>query len=696
MKNVVNMKTAPNHSITKSKMSISSEILKRIEQLRDEINYHNHLYYVLDKPILTDADYDALMRELKELEGKYPETVIPDSPTQRVGATPSEKFAGVPHSVPMLSLDDAFSREEVLEFDARARKLLQTDEEIEYTVEPKMDGLAVELVYENGRFVLGSTRGDGYTGEDVTTNLRTIRSLPLRLMDRHLPPPSRLEVRAEVFINRDAFESFNEKRMENNESPFANPRNAAAGSLRQLDPNITANRPLDIFCYGIGTAQGFNVKTQWEVLSFLKKWGLRVNPMVERLKGIHRAIQYHKRIGDKRNELDYEIDGIVIKVNDLGLQGRLGAKAKSPRWALAYKYEAAQAITRIVDIQLSVGRTGAVTPVALMEPVNVGGVVVSRATLHNEDEIRRKDVRIGDRIIVRRAGDVIPEVVRPLLERRTGEEHAFVMPQTCPVCDTILVRKSGEAAWRCPNPECFPRLVKQLTHFASKGAMDIDGLGPKVAEQLISAGLVQGIADLYSIKLSDLLSLDRFGDKSAKNLLSAVEAGKETTLARFIYALGLRHVGDVMAQVLANHFGSMKALVDAGEEELKAIEGMGQETALSIRSWFGDIHNIDQIRRILDAGAKFADLDNTRTEISAPHLKDKTFVFTGGLATLNREQAKNMVRDLGGRIGSTVGRKTDYVVVGEGSGSKLQKAVELGISMLSEEEFLALANRKQE
>lgn len=670
-------------------MSVSSEILRRVEQLREEINYHNYLYYVLDQPIISDPDYDALMRELKEIEGKYPETVTPDSPTQRIGAPPSEKFAGVPHSVPMLSLDDAFSQKEVLEFDQRGKRFLQTDEELEYTVEPKMDGLAVELVYENGRFVLGSTRGDGYTGEDVTTNLRTIRSIPLKLIDRHLSPPGRLEVRGEIFINKDAFGRLNERRIKNGEPPFANPRNAAAGSLRQLDPNITASRPLNIFCYGTGIAEGYSFKTQWDVLSSLRKWGLKVNPMAEKLKGINGTIRYHQRIDKKREGLDYEIDGIVIKINNLGLQKRLGARARSPRWALAYKFEAAQAITRIIEIQISVGRTGAITPIALMEPVKVGGVVVGRATLHNEDEIRRKDVRIGDWIIVRRAGDVIPEVVRPVPERRTGEERVFVMPQTCPVCGSRLRRKPGEVAWRCPNPKCFPRLVKQLTHFASKGAMDIDGLGPKVAEQLISAGLVRDIADLHSIKLSDLLSLDRFAEKSARNLLSAIESSKKTTLARFFYALGLRHVGDVTAQSLADHFGSMEALMDAGEEELESVEGIGPEVASSIRSWFGDNHNLRLVRRLLDAGTRFTDFHEKR----ALPLKDKTFVFTGGLSSLTREQAKNIVRDLGGQIASTVGRKTDYVVVGESPGSKLQKAVELGIPTLSDEEFLAVAGK---
>jgi DNA ligase (NAD+) len=629
------------------------------------------------------------MSELKEIENKYPETVTPDSPTQRIGAPPSEKFVSISHSIPMLSLDDAFSQEEVVEFDQRGRRLLQTDKELEYTVEPKIDGLAVELVYENGTFVLGSTRGDGYTGEDVTANLRTIRSIPLRLIDRYLPLPGRLEVRGEVFINKNDFRFLNTRRMQEGEALFANPRNAAAGSLRQLDPNVTAGRLLNISCYGIGVVKDYSFETQWEVLSCLRKWGLRVNPLAEKLKGINGALQYHQRINRKSEHLDYEIDGIVIKVNDIELQRRLGVKAKSPRWALAYKFEAAQAVTRIKAIQLSVGRTGTVTPVAIMEPVRVGGVVVSRATLHNEDEIRRKDVRIGDWIIVRRAGDVIPEVIRPLPERRSGEEQVFVMPTVCPVCGSRLRRKSGEAAWRCPNPECFPRLVKKLTHFAGKGAMDIDGLGPKVAEQLISAGIIRNIADLYSIKLSDLLSLDRFAEKSAKNLLSAIKASRNTTLARFFYALGIRHVGDVTAQLLADRFGSIKALMDASEEELKKVEGIGPEVASSIRSWFSDNDNIELVSAIIDAGTRFRDLE----EKKVLPLEDKTFVFTGGLSSLTREEAKELVRNLGGQIASTVGRSTDYVVVGKDSGSKLQRAVELGISTLSEKEFLELTSK---
>ncbi len=667
-------------------MDIPPEILRRIERLREEINYHNYLYYVLDQPGISDADYDALMHELQGLESQYPEAITPDSPTQRVGAPPSERFVSVPHSVPMLSLDDAFSQDEVLDFDQRTKRLLQIDGDVEYVLEPKMDGLAVELLYEGGRLVLGSTRGDGYTGEDVTANLRTIRSIPLRLMERYISPPARLEVRGEVFINRDAFRQLNRKRIEEGAPAFANPRNAAAGSLRQLDPNVTASRPLNMFCYGIGKVEGYSFKTQWDVLTTLKKWGLNINPMVKKVRGIHGAIRYHQDIASRREGLDYEIDGIVIKVNDLGYQERLGSKARSPRWAIAYKFEAVQVITQISDIQLSVGRTGAVTPVALMEPVRVAGVVVSRATLHNEDEIIRKDIRVGDWVMIRRAGDVIPEVVRSLPERRTGKERVFVMPETCPVCGSRLVRRPGEAVWRCPNPECFPRLVRQLTHFASKGAMDIEGLGPKLAEHLISAGLVRDVADLYSIELSDLLSLERLAEKSARNFLSAIEASKETTLARFLYALGPRHVGEVTAQVLADHFGSIQAIIEADEERLLAVEGIGPEVASSIRSWFSDSQNIRLIRRLINAGIKFTDLKETK---KLP-LEGKGFVFTGGLSSLTRGQAKDLVRDLGGQIVSTVGHKTDYVIVGKNPGSKLEKAYKLGIPTLSEEEFLSL------
>ena len=669
-------------------MNVPEEVLERIQKLRDEINYHNYRYYVLDSPVISDEDYDALVNELKALEEKYPETITPDSPTQRVGAPPSEKFRTVPHHVPMLSLDDAFSPEEVREFDARIKKFLDSEEDIEYTLEPKMDGLAVELVYEKGIFTLGSTRGDGFNGEDVTNNLRTIPSIPLKLLSRNEPVPELLEARGEVYMEKRAFEKLNQQRNKQGLPPFANPRNAAAGSLRQLDPKVTASRPLQIFLYGVGRITGRSFNTQWELLHTFKNWGLRVNPLIKKVTGIEKAISYHQRLAELRPSLDYEIDGMVIKVNDLSLQEKLGAKAKSPRWALAYKFEAAQSITRIKDIILSVGRTGAVTPVAVMEPVKVGGVTVSRATLHNEDEIRRRDIRIGDWVIVRRAGDVIPEVVRPLKERRTGREKPFVMPQYCPVCGSRLVRKEGEAIWRCPNPDCFPRLAKRIAHFVSKGAMDIEGLGPKVVEQLITAGIIRDIPDLYSIKKEDLLSLEGFAEKSAENLLAALENSKHTTLARFLFAIGIRHVGEVTAQVLAEHFKSLDRLMNASRQDLEAIEGIGPEVAASIAQWFSDEKNRTLIKRLMEAGIVI----EGQKEEELP-LKGKSFVFTGSLSRFKREEAKKLVTALGGQVQSTVGKRTDFVVVGENPGSKLEKARKLGVKTITEEEFLELTGQ---
>jgi DNA ligase (NAD+) len=676
-------------------MSVPPEVLERIKKLREEINYHNYRYYVLDSPVISDEEYDALVHELKELEERYPETVTPDSPTQRVGAPPSDKFKTVTHSVPMLSLDDAFSRQEVLEFDARIKRLLELpeDEKIEYTVEPKMDGLAVEVVYEEGVLTVGSTRGDGFTGEDVTANIRTIKAIPLRLISRHIEPPRLLEARGEVYMEKEAFKRLNREREANGEPPFANPRNAAAGSLRQLDPNVTAKRPLQVFFYGIGRVEGFTFTSQWQVLTTLRQWGLRTNALCKKVRGIERAIKYHEEMAQRRPELPYEIDGIVIKVNDMALQERLGTKAKSPRWAIAYKFEAAQAITRIIDIILSVGRTGAVTPVAVMEPVKVGGVTVSRATLHNEDEIRRKDIRIGDWVIIRRAGDVIPEVVKPLKERRTGKEREFRMPEFCPVCGSRLVKKPGEAIWRCPNPDCFPRLAKRIAHYVSKPAMDIEGLGPKVVEQLITAGIIRDIPDLYNIKKEDLLSLEGFAEKSAQNLLDAIEASKEVTLARFLFALGIRHVGEVTAQLLANHFGSLDALMKASEEELLAVKGIGPEVAKSISQWFRQEKNIEMIRRLLDAGIRIIEPSGT-PEKESP-VSGKSFVFTGALKSMTRSKAKELVKQLGGQVLSTVGRKTDYVVVGENPGSKYRKALELGVKIIDEDEFLKMVQESQ-
>ncbi len=676
------------------KRKIPPEVIERVKKLREEIEYHNYRYYVLDSPVISDAEYDALMRELKELEEKYPELVTPDSPTQRVGFPPAKEFRQVPHAEPMLSLDDAFSEEEVYEFDRRVKRFLGLPEEekIEYTVEPKIDGLAVELVYENGVFTVGSTRGDGYVGEDVTNNLKTIKSIPLRLM-RHegLPIPKRLDARGEVYMEKEKFKKLNEERLARGEPPFANPRNAAAGSLRQLDPNITAKRPLDIFFYGVGKVEGYEFKTQWEVLTTLPKWGLKTNPHCRLVKGIEEAIKYHHEMEEKRESLPYEIDGIVIKVNDLSLWEKLGTKARSPRYALAYKFEPTQVTTQVLDIVLQVGRTGAVTPVAVLKPVRVGGVIVSRATLHNEDEIRRKDIRIGDWVLVQRAGDVIPEVVMVIKERRTGKEKPFEMPKTCPVCGSPLVKKPGEAVWRCPNKNCYAQLVRHLQHFASRNAMDIEGLGEKVAKALVDAGLVRDVGDLYYLKVEDLLQLPGFALKKAKKLYEAIQKSKKTTLARFLYALGIRHVGEVVAQILAEHFKSLDRLMNASVADLMAIPGIGPEVARSVVEFFRNPRNRETIEKLLKAGIEFVDVEEGEKE---KPLKGLTFVFTGALKSMTRDEAKKRVQALGGRVASDVSRNVDYVVVGEKPGSKFQRAQRLGLKIINEDEFLKMIGEK--
>jgi len=677
------------------KREIPPEVIERVKKLREEIEYHNYRYYVLDSPVISDAEYDALMRELKELEEKYPELVTPDSPTQRVGFPPAKEFRQVPHAEPMLSLDDAFSEEEVYEFDRRVKRFLGLPEEerIEYTVEPKMDGLAVELVYENGVFTVGSTRGDGYVGEDVTNNLKTIKSIPLRLL-RHegLPIPKRLDARGEVYMEKEKFKKLNEERLARGEPPFANPRNAAAGSLRQLDPNVTAQRPLDIFFYGVGKVEGYQFKTQWEILTTLPKWGLKTNPHCRLVKGIEEAIRYHHEMEKKREELPYEIDGVVIKVNDLSWWEKLGTKARSPRYALAYKFEPTQVTTQVLDIVLQVGRTGAVTPVAVLKPVRVGGVIVSRATLHNEDEIRRKDIRIGDWVLVQRAGDVIPEVVMVIKERRTGKEKPFVMPKTCPVCGSPLVRKPGEAVWRCPNKNCYAQLVRHLQHFASRNAMDIEGLGEKVAKALVDAGLVRDVGDLYYLKVEDLLQLPGFALKKAQNLYEAIQRSKKTTLARFLYALGIRHVGEVVAQILAEHFKSLERLMKASVTDLLAIPGIGPEVARSVVEFFRNPRNRETIEKLLKAGIEFVDVEEG--EEKEKPLRGLTFVFTGALKSMTRDEAKKRVQALGGRVASDVSRHVDYVVVGEKPGSKFQRAQRLGLKILNEDEFLKMIGEK--
>ena len=661
------------------------EARRRIEELRELIRYHNYRYYVLDSPEISDAEYDRLFRELQELEEKFPEFVTPDSPTQRVGAQPAEEFGTVPHTIPMLSLDNAMDEEEVREFDERVKRFLGTDEDIEYVAEPKLDGLGVELVYERGRLVVGSTRGDGFVGEDVTQNLRTIRAVPLVLLG---DPPERLEVRGEVIMHIEDFRELNRRRAEEGEPPFANPRNAAAGSVRQLDPRITASRPLDIFFYGVGQVVGREFSTHWEVLQALRSWGLRTNPLNRLCRNVDEAVDYYRELLKIREELPYEADGVVIKVNRLDLQRRLGEKARSPRWAIAYKFPPRQATTVIKDIVVQVGRTGVLTPVAIMEPVHVGGVEVKRATLHNQDEIDKKDVRIGDTVIVQRAGDVIPEVVAVVKERRTGKERPFRMPERCPVCGAKVVRLPDEAAHRCTNSACPAQVKERIRYFASKNAMDIDGLGVKLVSQLVEKGLVKDVGDLYSLTKEQLASLDRMAEKSADNLLRALEDSKGKDPARVLCALGIKHVGEHVARVLIDHFRSIDGLASASAEELESVPGIGPEVAGSVADFFSHEENRKILEKLRRAGLRF----EVEGEVEKP-LSGKKFVFTGALSSMARSEAEELVRSLGGEASGSVSGRTDYVVVGENPGSKLERARRLGVRTITEQEFLKMVGR---
>lgn len=661
------------------------QIEERIRKLREEINYHNYRYYVLDSPIVSDAEYDRLMRELLDLENSYPHLITPDSPSQRVGAKPLEKFETVRHTLPMLSLENAFDEKEVRDFDERIKRFLRIESRIDYVAEPKMDGLATEVVYEDGILTVASTRGDGVFGENITQNVRTIRSIPLKLRSE-MPAPSRLEVRGEIFLSLKAFKQINEGRMRKGEPLFANPRNAAAGSVRQLDSKITASRPLDFYGYGAGTVEGGLFSRQWDTLSALQDWGIKVNPLIRLCRGIEECLNFYGEMVEMRRTLPYEIDGIVLKVDAFELQERLGTKARSPRWAIAYKFAATQVNTKVLDIRVQVGRTGTLTPVAILEPVNVGGVRVSRATLHNQDEIERKDIRIGDTVLVQRAGEVIPEVVMSVPEMRSGEEKQFVMPEKCPECNAEVVRLPGEVAVRCPNISCPAQVKERIIHFASKGGMDIEGLGEKTVSHMVDSGLVDDIADLYYLKAEDLKDLAHFADKSTANMLVSIEKSKETTLSRFIYALGIRFVGEKMAQILADRFGDLKALTGASKEQLMEIDEVGPQIAVSMTAHFNEPQNREVIGRILAAGVRPVSISYGTQQ----SLADKTFVFTGGLSSLSREEAKNKIKELGGTISSSVSHKTDYVVVGGEPGSKLAKARELGIRILTEDEFKEL------
>ena len=667
-------------------MGVPEEIQSRFEQLKKEIEHHNYLYYVEDKPEIPDYQYDQLMRELISLENEYPQLQSADSPSQRVGGKPLTMFDSVKHQVPLLSLDNAFNAEELRAFDQRTKKSLNTDSDIEYVAELKIDGLTVALTYENGLLVQAATRGDGSIGEDVTANVKTIKSIPLRLTNGG---QINLGVRGEVYIKKADFERLNRERERLSEALFANPRNIAAGSLRQLDPKVSASRPLDAFFYDILYIEGREVATQWDGFQCMKDLKLKVNPHPKLCKGIEKVIEFCEYWTLHREELAYEIDGIVIKVNSLREQSGLGFTAKAPRSKIAYKFPAQQVETKVLDIIVNVGRTGAVTPTAVLEPVKVAGSTISRATLHNEDNIRQKDIRIGDQVIIQKAGDVIPEVVRSLPEKRTGGERIFLMPEKCPDCGAEVYREPGEAVARCIGATCPAQLREGIIHFVSRDAMDIQGLGDAIVIQFIEAGLIHDVADLYQLKYEDLVKLERFGAKSASNLLTAIAQSKENELSRLLFGLGIRHVGAGAARELAGKYETLENLVNASYEELTAIATIGPKIAASIVEYFKEPHNRELVNKLIKVGLNTKESANNQA--IAQTLAGKTIVVTGTLENYGRSEVEEVIRLHGGKATSTVSKNTDFVVVGKDPGSsKTNKVNELGIPILNEEEFRKL------
>ena len=663
------------------------DIIKRVEELRSQIEDHNYHYYVLDDPRIPDAEYDRLFRELQQLEADYPELASDDSPTRRVGSSAETSFEEVVHRLPMLSLDNAFSEEELRDFDRRVRERLGSDGEIEYVCEPKLDGLAVSLHYENGSLTVAATRGDGYSGEDITANIRTIPSVPLKLRGDDVP--EMVEVRGEVYMPKAGFEKLNQRLADQGEKTFVNPRNAAAGSLRQKKSTVTAKRPLEMCAYSVAVPdESLLPDTQWDSLQQVKRWGFRINPEMRKAKGVEECLEAYNELMEKRDSLPYEIDGIVFKVNRLDLQQQLGFVSRAPRWAIAHKFPAQEELTVIEDVEFQVGRTGAVTPVARLKPVFVGGVTVSNATLHNMDEIRRLDVHIGDTVFIRRAGDVIPQVVKVVADKRPENAKAVELPKTCPVCGSDVIQIEGEAVARCSGGLYCPAQRKEaIRHYASRKALDIEGLGDKWIDILVDRGMVKTVADLYHLKVKDLTSLERMGEKSATNLVKAIEGSRDPVLWRFLYALGIREVGEATAKALASHFGTLEAIADADEEALQEVPDVGPIVAGHIRSFFDQPHNQETLQALKDAGVRWQE---EVVEQGEKPLQGETWVLTGTLSGMTRDEAREKLEALGAKVAGSVSKKTACVVAGEAAGSKLAKAEQLGVPVLDEEGLLKL------
>lgn len=651
---------------------------KRLKELRSEIERHSHLYHVLDDPQISDAEYDDLMKELVALEEQFPDLITSDSPSQRVGAPPSDLFAAVDHPTPMWSLDNAFDFDELVAWGKRVERVLGSS--ADFYCELKVDGTAVNLVYVDGKLDRAATRGDGRVGEDITSNVRTINSIPLKLTGAKAP--SLLEVRGEIYMPVEAFRELNEELTRKEIRPFANPRNAAAGSLRQKDPKVTASRNLSIFCHGVGTIDGKRFSRHSEQMQYLTELGLRVLGEAESVETLEQVFDYSQKWEAKRHDVAFEVDGTVVKVDQLSQREELGFTSKSPRWAIAYKFPPEEKTTRLLDIHVNVGRTGAVTPFAQLEPVVLSGATVTTATLHNEDEIKRKDIRIGDVVLARRAGDVIPEVVAPVVAKRTGKERKFKMPKNCPRCETTLERAEGEKVWRCPNDACPSRMIESIFHFAARGAMDIEGLGYKTVLQLRDRDMIDDPADVYFLTRDQLLQLDLFGDKKADQLMSSIESSKDRGLIRVLVALGIRHVGRPTAEVLTESFGSIDAIAAASEEELMAVDEVGPVVARTIRKWFDHPRNLEMIEKLRKAGVK---LDAPRTTRRGGHLEGLSVVLTGGLSDFTRDDAAAALADAGAKVTSSVSKKTDYVIAGENPGSKLSRAEELGVAVIDEQ-----------